>query len=168
MAKDLKELKSFFENVRDDVEELKRDTLKEMAARFLSVVIPLTPVAENYSYVSRGKTYKVAGGNLKRSWVGEVGGGPEPTQGDIDRHVETLSTVGDKITVANTAEYSMFVNNGHLQTPNRYVPAIGKRLKASFVKGLHFKEKAEQIFASQMARIQADVFNRHAAQWNKK
>lgn len=40
--------------------------------------------------------------------------------------------------VGYTAEHAPHVEYGHRQTPGRYVPAIGKRLKASFVPGQHF------------------------------
>lgn len=42
------------------------------------------------------------------------------------------------ITVTNNMEYASYVEEGHRQTPGRYVPAIGKKLKASWVPGQHF------------------------------
>jgi len=39
------------------------------------------------------------------------------------------------ITVLNPTEYASYVEYGHRQTPGRYVPALGKSLKASWVKG---------------------------------
>ena len=35
----------------------------------------------------------------------------------------------------NPLEYAEYIELGHRQEPGRYVPAIGKRLKADFVKG---------------------------------
>lgn len=62
------------------------------------------------------------GGNLRRSWqVGNI-----VRKGD-----------GWEVEVFNTAEYASYVEYGHRQTPGRYVPALGKRLKASWVRG-HF------------------------------
>ena len=61
------------------------------------------------------------------------------------------------VTVYNNTEYAADVEYGHRQTPGRFVPAIGKRLKKSYVPGkkmLHlgllqtnktFKADAEQI-----------------------
>lgn len=40
--------------------------------------------------------------------------------------------------VGYAAEHAPHVEYGHRQTPGRYVPAIGKRLKASYVTGQHF------------------------------
>ena len=45
---------------------------------------------------------------------------------------------GGRGQVGYTAEHAPHVEYGHRQTPGRYVPAIGKRLKASFVPGQHF------------------------------
>lgn len=45
---------------------------------------------------------------------------------------------GGRGRVGYTAEHAPHVEYGHRQTPGRYVPAIGKRLKESFVPGQHF------------------------------
>ena len=37
----------------------------------------------------------------------------------------------------NQAPYADYYENGHKQTPGRYVPAIGKKLKQSYVPGKH-------------------------------
>ena len=39
-------------------------------------------------------------------------------------------------------EYASYVERGHRQTPGRYVPAIGKRLKASWVPGQWFMQRS--------------------------
>lgn len=39
------------------------------------------------------------------------------------------------VEVVNDLEYASFVENGHRQTPGRYIPALGKRLKAKWVEG---------------------------------
>ncbi len=39
------------------------------------------------------------------------------------------------ITAENPEKYASYVEYGHRQTPGRYVPALGKRLKASWVNG---------------------------------
>ncbi len=45
---------------------------------------------------------------------------------------------GGRGRVGYTAEHAPHVEYGHRQTPGRYVPDIGMRLKASFVPGQHF------------------------------
>ena len=60
------------------------------------------------------------GGTLKRGWkVGEI-----VRKGDLY-----------EIEVYNPVEYSTYVEYGHRQQPGRYVPALGKRLKSSWVEG---------------------------------
>ena len=41
-----------------------------------------------------------------------------------------------------TANYALFVHEGHRQTPGRFVPAIGKRLVKAFVQGNPFLQNA--------------------------
>ena len=40
-----------------------------------------------------------------------------------------------QIELVNNTEYASYVEYGHRQTPGRYVPAIGKQLKKSWVEG---------------------------------
>lgn len=44
------------------------------------------------------------------------------------------------IEVCNNVEYAEAVEYGHRQQPGRYVPAIGRRLKAGTVRGSHMLE----------------------------
>ena len=48
-----------------------------------------------------------------------------------------------KIDIVNEVEYAQYVEYGHRQTPGRYVPALGKALKASWVKGQFMMTKSE-------------------------
>ena len=48
------------------------------------------------------------------------------------------------IEVYNNVEYAEAVVWGHRQKPGRYVPALGKRLKAETVKGAHMMELSLQ------------------------
>ena len=60
-----------------------------------------------------------SGGTLRRAW-----------------RVSHEKTGDDHIiTAENPEEYSSYIEYGHRQTPGRYVPALGKRLKASWVNG---------------------------------
>lgn len=51
---------------------------------------------------------------------------------------------GYVIEVYNNVEYAEAVEWGHRQEPGRYVPALGKRLKAQTVKGAHMMELSLQ------------------------
>ena len=123
---DTKELKAF----RDKLNTLSKEqtpiflesAVKEMANRLLALVIPRTPVG-NYS----------GGGTLRRGWTNLQAAGYS-----VQRGANSYS-----ITLTNPVYYASYVEYGHRQTPGRYVPAIGKRLVASWVEGQHFLKISE-------------------------
>jgi hypothetical protein len=65
------------------------------------------------------------------------------------------------IAVGTNVEYGVYVELGHKQQPGRYVPAIGKRLKADFVAAKPFLRPAfenhipefEEILAAMLGGI---------------
>lgn len=61
------------------------------------------------------------------------------------------------IKLQNNTEYASYVENGHRQTPGRYVPAIGKRLKANWVPGTHMLMKTMFEIDAQMPRLLSPV-----------
>ena len=93
-----------------------------------------------------GETYKrnaqtntpVQSGDLRRSWQLK---GPFFSGTDIS------------VELRNSKNYASFVENGHRQTPGRYVPAIGKKLKASWVPGQHFLQKATNETKGQLPQL---------------
>lgn len=99
-----------------------------------------------------GETYKrnaeantpVKTGDLRRSW--ELKG---PFFSGTDISVE----------LRNSKNYASFVENGHRQTPGRYVPAIGKRLKVSWVPGQHFLQKATNQTSNQIPQLITPVMD---------
>lgn len=60
------------------------------------------------------------GGTLRRGW--EVG--------PVNKNGETYT-----VEVFNSVEYASYVEYGHRQTPGKFVPQIGKKLKKSWVQG---------------------------------
>lgn len=42
-------------------------------------------------------------------------------------------------------EYAAYVENGHRQKVGRYVPILGKRLKANFVEGHHMMKLSAEL-----------------------
>lgn len=54
--------------------------------------------------------------------------------------VITKVSGGYEAEIINNTGYASYVNYGHRQTPGRYVPAIGKRLKKGWVDGKFFIE----------------------------
>lgn len=61
------------------------------------------------------------------------------------------------IELRNNADYASYVENGHRQTPGRYVPAIGKRLKASWVPGQHMLMKTMFEIDGQMPQLLSPI-----------
>lgn len=125
-----------------DMRPILEDGLNEVAARLLRRVKQKTPVgiSQEGKIAKRDKSgklmkYKVGakkgqiktrtgivhqGGNLRRSWYA----------------TNLIRKTGNSlIMVYNTASYGKYVEYGHRQTPGRFVPVLGKRLKARWVKG---------------------------------
>jgi hypothetical protein len=61
--------------------------------------------------------------------------------GDLRRSIHSRDSQKGNVFIAeigpdeSTEKYAVAVERGHSQTPGRYVPALGKRLVASFVQG---------------------------------
>lgn len=139
-----------------------REAANEIAARLLEKVKKRTPVGvapkfdeplatkvRGNDYITqvttktgekvfrkrKGKSYTMltrSGAIRDKYWSGYEGG--------TLRDAWTILPVekqGDQyiVTVVNNTEYASYVEYGHRQTPGRYVPALGKSLKASWVKG---------------------------------
>lgn len=100
-------------------------------------------VGESYKRNAEANT-PVKTGDLRRSW--ELKG---PFFSGTDISVE----------LRNSKNYASFVENGHRQTPGRYVPAIGKKLKASWVPGQHFLQKATKQTSNQIPQLITPVMD---------
>lgn len=130
---DLKGLEEFRDKVQKAADEAGRQAFmescaKELAARLLAKVIKRTPVgdySDAYDLEDDGQQKFLVmsdkqGGTLRRSW----------TVGMIEKSGNSYT-----IKVTNDQLYASYVEFGHRQTPGRYVPAIGKCLKKSWVEG---------------------------------
>lgn len=100
-------------------------------------------VGETYKRNAESRT-PVRSGELRRSWQLK---GPFFSGTDIS------------VELRNSKNYASFVENGHRQTPGRYVPAIGKKLKASWVPGQHFLQKATDETRGQVPQLLTPVMN---------
>lgn len=159
--------KKELEKLQKQLEELEKgkardkffeDCAKEMAARLLSLVIHKTPEGVYPNDSSR------KGGNLRRGWTGGKKTDAEAFAKslEIEKSGKTYT-----ITVENNVEYAPYVEYGHRQTPGRYVPAIGKRLKKGFVPGKRMLEISEQelealapeILQKKLEKFLKGVFN---------
>ena len=147
--------KKELEKLQKQLEELEKgkardkffeDCAKEMAARLLSLVKPKTPEGV-YDDPSR------KGGTLRRGWTGGKNTDAEAFAKslEIEKSGKTYT-----ITVENNVEYAPYVEYGHRQTPGRYVPAIGKRLKKGLVQGKRMLEISEQELEALAPKILQD------------
>lgn len=137
----IEELKNAVENINSTRDELIYKITKELMSRLLSMVTKRTPVGASvvvYKSIvdvnNRHVLYKSGkkkgqakykketahtGGTLRRGWT-----------------VTDLSYFGNyEMKIGNNIFYAVYVEEGHRQTPGRYVPAIGKKLKRSWVPG---------------------------------
>lgn len=125
---DFKELRDFTDKVEkilggEQMDLFMEACAKELTARLLTKVIKRTPVGE---YPDR------VGGTLRRGWTAEK-------QQSVASYVNDLQITQNgamyTIEIVNPVEYASYVEFGHRQQAGRYVPAIGKRLKKSWVEG---------------------------------
>lgn len=145
---DYRELKKLDERLQQlsevDMDRLCRDAAKKIAQILWNKVKKRTPVGVAPKF-DGPKTVKVKGASgksrtfLTRSgaireqyWAGYRGGSLRDawTILPIEKHGDQYT-----VTVINNLEYASYVEYGHRQTPGRYVPALGKTLKASWVPG---------------------------------
>lgn len=77
-------------------------------------------------------------GALRKAWTAE---GPSVSGG------------GWVVKLTNNVEYASYVENGHRQTPGRYVPAIGKRLKVSWIPGQFFMKRSLNEMEAQLPEL---------------
>ena len=140
------------------------DCAKELTARLLREVIKRTPVGKKPKVEkktqkvksSSGKTRSFltregailqthwsgyVGGTLRRGWTSKTESEAESGGSSVDpvAYASTLPIVRSgnlfRIVIVNPVEYASYVEYGHRQTPGRYVPALGKRLKEGWVLG---------------------------------
>ena len=147
----ISEFKRFSEktakNLKENYDKAIDDSLNELGGRLLNKVIRKTPVGKSIKDKINNKIQTVyTGGNLRRSW-----------------YLSKLIKTDDKrfITLYNVVRYAIYVEYGHRQTPGRFVPAIGKKLKASWVKGRFMMTNS----VTEINKIRQAVFNRNLAKY---
>lgn len=96
------------------------------------------------------------------SWRDDVRENTPVDTGDLRRSWEL--TGPDKkglkfeMDLANPLEYAAHIEYGHRQEPGRFVPAIGKRLKADFVKGYYMlRDGTNRLEESLRPTVQKEV-----------
>ncbi len=164
---DYKQLKKLQENINKlangDAIRFYEECARELAARLLRKVIKRTPVGENQyeTKTVNGKQKKYVirnGGTLRRGWTArteeEAENGSSKNAKDWANSL-AVKKIGDifQIEVINPVHYASYVEYGHRQEPGRYVPAIGKRLKASWVEGKYMLTISEKELESQIPAL---------------
>lgn len=126
---------SGFERLSKDLQKLQalaprtiENCAKELTERLLTLTAKRTPVGDyddTYELEDDGENKFLVmsdkqGGTLRRGWI-----------------IRGPYYFGNNYVceLINPVEYAPYVEYGHRQTPGRYVPAIGKKLKKSWVKG---------------------------------
>lgn len=156
----------------EKTQEFMESCAKELAARLLTKVVKRTPVGQRPDEFNgqdgkkkRRETTKVKGADGKTKslltadaaryqqyWAGYVGGTLRRgwTNGEkvsnLTEYAKQLpvNVMSNeyKISIVNNVEYAMYVEYGHRQTPGKYVPALGKRLKSAWVPGQFMMTKS--------------------------
>ena len=134
----LLKLQKNLEKVAASVDDLCVRCTQKLAAQLINTVIKRTPVKS---------------GALRRGWMA---GKSSMSSGKVA--TKTTMQVSRKgtayeIVVFNSVNYASYVEYGHRQEPGRYVPAIGKRLKNSWVKGQFMLKISEQELEAAAPRI---------------
>ena len=170
---DMKKLQKQLNEIKQEkIEAFVDACAKELAARLLAEVIKRTPVGDyskevevvakrDSKYHKKGDIYKKRvnpsgkkGGTLRRGWTSKTheeaaSGGKTSAKAYADSL--TIQHDGNMlaIEIVNPVEYASYVEYGHRQTPGRYVPSLGKKLKQGWVQGKFMltvsKEKIQNV-----------------------
>lgn len=121
----LRELQERLQKLQQiDLDKFCENASKELAARLLALVVPRTPVGQYPAETGKN------GGTLRRGWTA----GKQTAPGVYAKSLPVEKSGNQYIIrVINPVEYASYVEFGHRQTPGRFVPAIGKRLKQGWV-----------------------------------
>ena len=131
---DTRELRQFREKLENiNTDSLLKEIAADLAARLLRKVKKRTPVDT---------------GELRRNW-----------QVSNIRLFERFCVVE----IYNSTEYAEYVEFGHRQTPGRYVPAIGKRLKRAWVPGKFMLT----LSAKELENMKDRIVRRKVEEWLK-
>lgn len=147
--------------MRECVQEIAIETLRKVikltpVAKTIRILQDVTDEAgnkvryktgANKGKVKQKSTVIHTGGTLRRGWIAKTQFEAEsshqnrPDESEIKGYVYKLKVQKVRQTyivwLINVVEYSSYVEYGHRQMPGRFVPAIGKRLKKSWVEGRH-------------------------------
>lgn len=156
-----------------EVDALCSAIANEIASRLLRKVIKRTPVGKSqyvdllvWKKTSKGtKVVKNKDGTPKIKPKKVYTGGTLKGAWDVSGISKKLNLI--EVEVYNNIFYASYVEYGHRQTSGRYVPAIGKKLKSSWVDGKfmmtvsvqEIKQSANSIVEKRLNEYLRGVFN---------
>lgn len=155
----LRELQERLQKLQSiDLNKFCEDASKELAARLLGLVIPRTRVGDYPKETGK------KGGTLRRGWTAGKEIAPRTYAKSLPVEKSGNYYI---IRVINPVEYASYVEFGHRQTPGRFVPAIGKRLKQGWVNGHYFLTLSEDdleriapaVLQKRLDKLLREVFN---------
>ena len=148
-----------------DFDQFCRETAAELAGRLLTKAKKRTPVGvvPKDLYDNKKSTVTVTGASGKKRkfasreaaiyqqyWAGYTGGTLRDAWTILPVEKQGNNYV---VTIVNNTEYASYVEYGHRQRPGRYVPALGKSLKANWVKGRFMLTISEQELETQLPAL---------------
>ena len=148
-------------------EQYLKDITNEVGQRLYAKVVKRTPVGTKYSYKDfsngKSKTVKVKGASGKtRSFLSKEGAMYQQYWGVYHGgtlregwKIDSVKKIGNdyEVRVYNPVPYAMYVEYGHTQQAGKYIPAINKKLKNSWVQGQFFLTKSEIEMERQLPKI---------------
>ena len=152
------------------IDEAKSNALRQMAAAYLRAAIKETPKGMSGTVEIGGKKKRLQKVDKDKTWqAGEVDEryisfGRVKKKRVIHINSEHMMRSWDagkiektsrahRIAITNSASYASFVNDGHRQTPGRFIPILGKKLVNNFVEGKHITEIAQAYTESKAGGI---------------
>lgn len=148
---DLSQLKGFSRAMvaaRQNVDTLMLDCANALAAEVLAEVKKNTPIGKKQT--EKRKVVNKKGEEVEREYVVHKGGTLQ--RGWRAKGAKKVGSIY-RAEVYNTVKYAPYVEDGHQQTPGRFVPALGKRLKKSWVPGKHMLLRARMAVQKRAEKI---------------
>jgi hypothetical protein len=181
MRSDFSSLKDFAKRLNvaangQQKQQFYEDCCKELTARFLAKVIKRTPVGKGQFEVERDGTGNPVkhqrgvkkgqvklkrltnGGTLRRGWTAKteneaLSGNTPNTMSFVAGLKVQRSGKEYTITIINPVSYASYIEYGHRQTPGRFIPVLGKKTKAAWVKGQFMMTISEKELVVEAPRI---------------
>ncbi len=134
---DIRELQQYMDKLKGvgKSDQFLKKAAQEIGNSILELAVDNTPVGDT--------------GNLKQSWKVKI----------------NKTAEGYEVEVSNDVPYATYVEYGHRQTPGRFVPALGKKLKKSWVEGYFMLSKAEIAACRNMPELLEDMLINELEKW---